>query len=133
MFVSRGIWGDDRGFSPYCSVSVLEDGRLIAGIIYHNMDPDAGVIELSASAVSRRWIQRHVLRFMFGVAFDLLGCQMAVLRVNSDNPGMASIARRFGFDEYRIPRLGGRETDGLLFCMTDDAWSDHDLAKGRSR
>ena len=128
-FVSRIIWGDSRGFSPHCSMSVIDGGTPVAAVIYHNLDPDAGVIEMSAGATSRRWLQRHVLRFMFGVAFDLLACQMAILRVSADNEAMISIARRFGFDEFRVPRLYGRGTDGLLFCMTDDKWRQHDIAK----
>lgn len=127
QFVSRVIWGDDRGFSPFCSMAVVENGALIAGVVYHNSDPDAGVIELSAGAIDRRWLRPHVIRRMFGIAFDVLGCQMAILRCAVDNDNMCGIARRFGFSEVIIPRLWGRNRDGAIFTMTDDAWCAHKL------
>lgn len=110
-------------------MAVMDGPDLIAGVIYHNMDPDAGVIEMSAGAVSRRWLQPHVIRAMFGLPFGLLGCQMVVLRVKADNVVMCSIARRFGFAEVEIPRLMGRGVAGVVFTMTDDAWMAHPLYK----
>lgn len=126
-FVSNVIWGDNRGFSPFCSMAVVEHGALIAGVIYHNCDPDAGVIELSAGATSRRWLRPHVIRRMFEIAFDVLGNQIAVLRVAADNDNMCGIARRFGFSEATVQRLWGRGRDGVIFTMTDDQWRAHRL------
>lgn len=112
-------------------MAVVEGGELIAGVVYHNVDPDAGVIEMSAGATDRRWLRPAIIRRMFGIAFDVLGCQMAILRVAADNSNMCSIARRFGFSETIIPRMCGRDRDGALFCMTDDAWRAHRLYKSQ--
>ena len=127
QFVSRVIWGDDRGFSPFCSMAVEKDGNLIAGVVYHNIDADAGVIELSSGAIDRNWLRPAVIRRMFGIAFDVLGCQLAIIRVSADNLNMCGIARRFGFSEITIPRMCGRDRDGVLFQMTDDMWRAHRL------
>lgn len=134
-FVSHVIWRDGRGFNPWCSMGVLDGDDLIAGVVYTNVDADAGVIELSAGAKSRRWVQTPVMRMMMGIPFDLLGCQMAVLRVKASNAGMLSIARRFGFAEIVLHRGAGRNEDMHIFSMTDDGWAKHPLKlrAGRGR
>ena len=129
-FVSQMIWGDGRGFTPHMAMAVIEGETLIAATIYHNMDPDAGVIELSSGAYSKRWLQPHIIRAMFWLPFEFLKCQMVVLRVDAANSGMCAIARRFGFDEHVIPRLMGRDKPGIVFTLTDDQWRAHRLYNG---
>lgn len=100
----------------------MDDGQLIAGVVYHNYEPDAGVIELSAAATSRRWLTKETLRVMFDIPFREWGCQAVVLRVSDANKVMHSIALRYGFIHYKIPRLRGREEAENVFVLTDDAW-----------
>lgn len=126
-FVSRVIWGDERGFSPFCTMAVADGDMLIAGVVYHNCDPDAGVIELSAGAVTKRWMRPHVIRMMFNIPFSLLGCQMCLHRVKASNLTMVSQMRRFGHKEFVVPRGAGRNEDMHVFTLTDDDWRQHRL------
>ena len=129
--VSRLIWGKAGEFDPALSstMAVLDGRDMIAGVVFHGYHPDAGVIELSSAARSPRWLQPHVIRAMFHLPFDLLDCQMIVLRVSERNETMCSIARRFGFDGVRIPRLRGRDEDEMVFTLTDEQWRAHRLYK----
>ena len=106
----------------YCTMGVFENGDLIAGVIYHNYHPESGVIELSSASISKRWLTKHVIKSMFWMPFEKLGCQMVVLRVSEKNHQMISIARKFGFDEFLIPRLRGRNEAEYVFTFTDDQW-----------
>lgn len=124
-FVAAHINGCERGFADFTTLGVTEEGRLVAGVVYHNYSPEAGVIELSAAATSKRWLTRRVLKAMFGYPFDEIGCQLAVLRVSEENRGMVEIARRFGFTSHRIPRLRGREEAEIIFTLTDNDWRAH--------
>ncbi|MBP1882383.1 GNAT family N-acetyltransferase [Sinorhizobium mexicanum] len=124
-FVAAHIDGCGRGFADFATLGVTEEGRLVAGVVYHNYSPEAGVIELSAAATSKRWLTRPVLTAMFGYPFDEIGCQMAVLRVSEENRGMVEIARRFGFTSHRIPRLRGRDEAEIIFTLTDNDWRAH--------
>lgn len=103
-------------------MAVLEDGALIAGTLYHNWQPEEGVIELSSFSNSRRWLTKSVVRCMFTGPFKVLGCQMVVLRVSELNENMIGIARKFGFEETYIPRLRGRNEGEMIFRYTDDQW-----------
>lgn len=124
-FVAGHIDGCERGFADFTTMGVTEGDMLIAGVVYHNYVPEAGVIELSSASISKRWLTRPVLKAMFGYPLDEIGCQMVVLRVSERNTGMIAIARRFGFDNYRIPRLRGREEAEIIFTLTDNDWRAH--------
>ncbi|MBP2237130.1 RimJ/RimL family protein N-acetyltransferase [Sinorhizobium kostiense] len=124
-FVVNHIEGCERGFAQFTTLGVMVEGQIIAGVVYHNYAPEAGVIELSAASTSKRWLTRPVLKAMFGYPFDEIGCQMTVLRVSEENRGMADIARRFGFTSHRIPRLRGRGEAEIIFTLTDDDWRAH--------
>lgn len=108
-------------------MGVAQGRDLIAGVLYHAANPKANTVELSAASESRRWMTAPVLRMMFDIPFKLLGCQLVLLRVSSNNEHMARQAERFGFDMVRVPRLLGRDEDCLIFTMTDDQWSAHRL------
>lgn len=124
-FVSTIIWGKTDQVRDYCTMAVVKDGQLIAGTMYYDWHPEHGVIQLSSGSINKLWLTRKVIRAMFSMPFERLGCQMCVLRVSERNSGMVKIARDFGFDEYRIPRLGGRDEAEILFTLTDDAWKAH--------
>ena len=120
-----GLTGVRRGFGPSATLGVIEAETLVAGVVFHNWQPEEGVIEMSSASVSKRWLCRPVLNAMFGFCFEECGCQMVVLRVSERNAGMIDIARRFGFSETLIPRLRGRDEAEFIFTFTDDAWRGH--------
>lgn len=123
-FVSTVIWGDKGKIENYCSMAIIDNGRLIAGTLYHNWQEAEGVMELSSASLSKRWLTRPVIRAMFHLPFERLGCQLVVLRVSERNKIMCGIARAFGFTEVFIPRLRGRDEGEFIFSYTDDQWRD---------
>lgn len=100
---------------------------MAAGVVFHDWNPEAGIIELSAACTTRRWLTRNVLWQMFSYPFIGCNCQMVVLRVSERNEtenhrGIQRISRAYGFQEHRIERLYGRDHAGILFTLTDDDW-----------
>lgn len=126
-FVAAHIEGCERGFADFTTLGVIDKGMLAAGVVFHNYQPEAAVIELSAASTSKRWMTRPVLKAMFDYPFEEIGCQMVVLRVRERNAGMVAIAERFGFTPHRIPRLGGRDDAEIIFTLTDDDWQAHPI------
>lgn len=121
-FIAGRIWGRDVPFSDGTVMAVTEGAQIIGACLFHNWQPDEGVIELTSASVSPRWLNRRVLRAMFGYAFDTLKCQAAVMRVDPANARMCRIASAFGFKRYDIPRLRGRDKAEALFILGDDEW-----------
>ena len=113
-----GGFGEARG-------AVIRDrrGKSAACLVFHNWNPKAGLMEVSAVAKSPRWATRAVLRDAFGYIYDTSGCQLAVARTDTDNHRVRRLWRAFGADEYVIPRLRGRNASEAILTLTQEAWA----------
>lgn len=127
-FVSRKIWGEPDCFEKYCTMAVLRDGDLIAGVVYHNWHPKDGVIELSTGG-GDGWVARPVLRAMFALPFEILGARLVVWRVSEHNVKVRSMARRLGFQETVIPRLRGDNEAECVCTLHADDWANNRMSK----
>lgn len=116
--------GSQRGFGDCTCIAWMDGGKMIAGTVYHNWHPEAGVIELSSAADSPKWLTHKSLRQMFEYPFTQLGCQVVVLRVGEHNIRMRHIARRFGFAEFVIPRLRSRDEAECIYTLTVEQWRE---------
>jgi len=130
-FVSNIIYGEAAHIANYCSMAVVDEGTVIAGVLYNNYYPKHGVIEMHAGSLDRRWLTRLVLRSMFSHAFDAFRCQLCVLRVSEHNKSMLRIAKAYGFNEYVIPRLRGRDEAEHILTLSDDDWRANRFNRGR--
>src|SRR5262245_15649562 len=106
-----------------------EAGRLIAGLVYFNYDPHAEIIEMGVAATERRWANRTVLKRMFEYPFIECGCQMIVARVRADDERTLHMLARLNFSLTIIPRMYGRDENGVIATLTDDQWLDSDTSK----
>lgn len=117
----------ERGL-PKASVSigVIDPrGRLIAGIVYHNYDPDAGTIEMSLASISARWLSRETVRRMYKYPFLELGCQMVYARVRADDERLLRQIASLNYSLIKVPRMFGRDVDAVLCLLTREAWEDN--------
>lgn len=127
-WASNQIFGDCRGFGPCATLGVFDcHNEPCAVVVYHNYYQDAGVIEISAAAVTSRWLTRPVLKEMFSLPFDLMGVQTIVMRVSPDEKQkhIHRMLKAYGFQKYRLPRLRGRDEDELVFILHDDVWREN--------
>jgi hypothetical protein len=116
-----------RGLMPCTTMGVFHGPKLIAVLVYHNWNPEAGVIEISGAADSSRWLTRSVAWEMHAYPFNELRCQMVVQRnsernVSANGRGLQRMLAAYGYDAIRVPRLYGRDEAGILHCLTDDVW-----------
>ena len=130
QFIAQLAPPSGGGFGRCKTIGVIdEDGRLIAGLVYFNYDPNAAVIEFGAAAISPRWFNRATYRRMFEYPFMQCGCQMLFGRVRSDNEALLVQLARLNFNLTYVPRMYGRSEDGVLCTLTDDQWLDNALSK----
>jgi RimJ/RimL family protein N-acetyltransferase len=114
----------NRGFGNCKALGIIEDGRLIAGLVYHNWDPDSGTIEMSGAALpGHQWLSRETIRRMYVYPFRDCGCQLVIMRVAADNERLLRQLAALNYSFIRIPRLLGRNRDAVVCLLTDEAWA----------
>jgi RimJ/RimL family protein N-acetyltransferase len=114
----------ERGFGKCKAIGVIDgDGRLLAGIVYHNWSPEAGVIEISMAALPKtKWLTRETLHRMFEYPFDQIGVQMIMHVVPADDERSLRQIAVAGHMFIKVPRLLGRDRDAVLCLLTREAW-----------
>jgi len=120
-FVADNIPGCSRGFGPCQAVGFEKDGRLVAGVVYHNWNPETGVIEISAASTCRNWLNRDNLGEIFGYPFRI-GCRLVVARIAEGNNRARRIWRSLGSDEYIIPALRSPHEAEVIYTLSADQW-----------
>ncbi len=112
-----------RGFGNCKAIGVINNGVLTAGFVYHNYDPDAQVIQVSGAALpGARWCNRETLWRVFQYPFLQLDCQMIIQLVDADDERTLGQLARIGHAFKTIPRLFGRDKDGVLATLTSEDW-----------
>jgi RimJ/RimL family protein N-acetyltransferase len=104
------------------AAAVAGHGKIVAAVLFHNWDKGAGVIEISAASDNKRWLSRAVLLELFSYAFNRLGCQAVVARIDPENTSLARIFASYGFKRYDLPRLRGRNKGEAVLILGDDDW-----------
>lgn len=117
------LLGHRRTFGNCTAIGVVDDGRLIGGVVYHEWSPEHGTIQMSAASTTPYWINRTILRTVFGYPFKGAECQLVIFRVAESNGRMRRIAKAVGCKEYLIPRLRGRDEAEAVLTLTDDDWN----------
>lgn len=111
----------EHGFGECRAIGVINsDGLLIGGMVFHHFWPEAGTIEFSGAALTPKWLTRHILDAMFGYAFDGAGVQMLMTRNSGTNTRLHRQLSAYGFDRFDIPRMFGRDEDGVFWTLTEE-------------
>ena len=126
-FVASMIPHCRRGFGPnVMAIGIVEGTELIAGLVYHNFDPGAGIIEISGAALpGRRWLSRETIRRMYQYPFRVCGCQMIVQRTPADDERLLRQLASYDYSFIKVPRMFGRDRDGVVCCLTVEDWENN--------
>ena len=129
-FVAGLIPHARRGFSNVRAIGVINEiGQLIAGMVYHNWDPDAGILEMSGASKDPQWLTRQTLARIYHVPFVKAQCQMTVMRVPEDDERLLRQLAVYGYVFVKVPRMFGRERNGVLCLLTYEAWAANKFNK----
>jgi RimJ/RimL family protein N-acetyltransferase len=118
-FVARQL-GFSRGFGECAAIGF--GTPLFAGFVYHDWNPEAATIEISAASTRPGWGNKSALKAIFEYPFDQLGCQLVIARHSVNNSRVRRIWKALGASEYIIPRLRGRYEDEAIATLTVEAW-----------
>ena len=114
----------ERGFLPgsYAIGVANERNEIVGGFVYHDYDPESGVLEISGASCDKRWLTRETLYGLFAHPSNELNCQMVAMRHSPEDKALARMLKAYGFKTIIIPRLLGRNHDALLSTLTVEDW-----------
>ena len=95
-WVCDGLGEDTDWVGHNVTMGVELGGKLIAGIIFNDLRPNIDVW-LTIYSTDKRWCNRRVLRGVFGLAFDKMGCRRVNLFVSKDNEASIKLVEGLGF------------------------------------
>jgi RimJ/RimL family protein N-acetyltransferase len=131
-FIAR-VFPHSRGRSlgPCNTVGVLDkNNELIAGFVYHHYSPENGTIELGIAAIPGfKWLTRTTLLVIMEYPFKALRCQMILIHARASDKRVLRQLAVLGFMFVPVPRLYGRDTDGVICMLTDDAWKANKFSR----
>ena len=105
-----------EAFQNYAAIGWEEDGRLIAGVVYHDYLPKQKAITASIAGEGR-WATKRSLNGFFRYPFMQLQVNRITVCVRADNPRALDMDRRLGFVEEGRLRLGYGDADMIVFGM----------------
>ena len=104
-----------RSFDTPSGFGVLREGRLAAGVVFHNYDARAGDIEVVIAAESPRWASREVFFAAFAYPFLQLGCRRVTARVPVANLRARRLVEGLGFVLEGLLRSAAEDGGDVLF------------------
>ena len=120
-WVAEQIEGCERGFAACRALAVMDrDGKICAGVVFHDWNPERGVIELSVAATNRRWLTKPVANEAMAYAFSI--ARMAVATISEKNKPARHLWRGLGGTEHLIPDMWAPGVACSLTTLTQDQW-----------
>lgn len=115
-WVSSKIYGRDRFPPDAPSIGLLENGRIIGGVVY-TMYTGNGIM-MNVAGGYKGWINRAFLRAAFAYPFKQLGCTRVSGLVRADNYAAQQFDERLGFKREGLVRHGDDDgTDLIMYGM----------------
>ena len=100
-------WVKDRipqveTFGPCSAIGVMSEGRLIAGVVYHDYRAQFGTIQLSMAADSPMWARKDLIGALLAYPFGQLECYKCRLIIPADNALSIRNNEHIGFKREAI-------------------------------
>ena len=95
-FVCAGLGYDTDWLDEHFTIGFMQGDRLIGGLIYHNIRPQHDVW-WTLYTTDKRWCNKRILKFIFGLAFDYFACRRISMSADADNVACLRLALKLGF------------------------------------
>lgn len=114
-----------NGYGPCSTIGVMQGGKAIAGMVFHNLHRDEGTVELSVASVTPRWFSPRVLGAIEERVRDL-GADKLVAWTPLEMERWRYALVCAGGEDHPIPLLG------KSFVVIElERWRASRLAQGR--
>lgn len=98
------------------AIGIARNGKIVAGVVYHNYRPGFN-IEMSIASITPRWATKEVLRALFSYPFIQLGLPRVTGIAARDNASVRRFDERLGFVKEGIMRNAHSDGDAVIYGM----------------
>lgn len=116
-WVSQRITSINADFKNCVAIGVTKNGKLIAGVVYHNYFPDFKNIELSMAADSPMWATKDIIKALLQYPFIQLGCKRITTCTSARNKRALKFNYGIGFRREGVIRRGYGNHDMIICGM----------------
>lgn len=95
-FVCDGLKDNAGDYMPCLAIGIYQGESLIGGVLINDIRPNRDCW-LTIYTASRLWAKRHVMRYVFGIVFLLIGAQRCSVFVSESNKKSLDMCLRLGF------------------------------------
>jgi RimJ/RimL family protein N-acetyltransferase len=89
-------------FGLCTAIGVVSNGKLLAGIVYHDFQPDHRTIQLSMAADSPMWARKSVIAGLLHYPFEQLGVYKIWTGTPIENEAALKVNYHIGFKREAI-------------------------------
>ena len=102
-------------FGPCTAIGVAGNGKLLAGIVYHEYQPDHGTLQLSMAAESPMWARKETIAALLRYPFRQIGIYKLWTATPHDNEAALKVNSHIGFKrEAILAHHFGRKRHGVI-------------------
>ena len=102
-FVVKGLKDSFQDYVPCLPIGIFQGSEMIGGVLIHDIRPCVDCW-LTIYTINPRWAKRHVLKYIFGVVFDLIKAKRCSVLVSSSNDKSLKMCKQLGFINEGILR-----------------------------
>ncbi|MBQ7660165.1 MAG: GNAT family N-acetyltransferase [Alphaproteobacteria bacterium] len=95
-FVADGLGDSVEEYMPSLAIGIYKSDALIGGVLINDIRPQRDCW-LTIYTTTPNWAKRHVLKYVFGVVFGLIGAQRCSVFVSESNKKSLDMCLRLGF------------------------------------
>lgn len=106
-------------FGPCAAIGVASKNKLLAGIVYHDYQPDFRTIQLSMASEGPMWARRSTIAALLHYPFEQLGVYKVWTLTPIDNEAALRVNQHIGFKkEATLAHQFGPKRHGVVCRLT---------------
>ncbi|CAB4139856.1 hypothetical protein UFOVP353_59 [uncultured Caudovirales phage] len=100
-------WTEERiphvtDFGPCAALGVVSGDKVLAGVVFHDYQPDFKTIQLSMAADSPRWATRNIIKELLSYPFFQLGVEKVWTSTPHTNERAIKFNKGIGFKQEAV-------------------------------
>lgn len=114
-YVADGLGDKVEEYAPCLALKITYKGEIIGGVLIHNIRPEVDCW-LTIYTSNRRWATKKILKYVFGIVFNLMNCRRCSVLVSKANTKSLKLCRQLGFKVEGLLRQY-RDNGDDCYCL----------------